>query len=139
MIVKIANSIIISPVRCPKDVGVSPKNRWGKSKISLQIVMPVNNNSIVNCEITTIRNVLLLKLNITLHLYSWPNVVNQPREVRTSAEFALCTPGMGANLWGVSPLYMNPVSVSIHTDTSTSQRQGHRREAVSVGSPSAEL
>jgi hypothetical protein len=24
---------------------------------------------------------------------------------------ALCTPGMGVNLWGVSPLYVNPVNV----------------------------
>ncbi|MFZ2396877.1 MAG: hypothetical protein WAW09_11395, partial [Smithella sp.] len=23
----------------------------------------------------------------------------------------LCTPGMGVNLWGVSPLYVNPVNV----------------------------
>jgi len=23
----------------------------------------------------------------------------------------LCTPGMGVNLWGESPLYMNPVNV----------------------------
>jgi len=48
----------------------------------------------------------------------------------------LCTPGMGVNLWGESPLYMNPVNgdtVSI----STSRRQGRRREAVSEGSRSA--
>jgi len=25
----------------------------------------------------------------------------------------LCTPGMGVNLWGVSPLYVNPVNVLI--------------------------
>jgi hypothetical protein len=24
---------------------------------------------------------------------------------------AWCTPGMGVNLWGASPLYMNPVNV----------------------------
>jgi len=24
---------------------------------------------------------------------------------------ALCTPGMGVNLWGASPLYVNPVNV----------------------------
>jgi len=23
----------------------------------------------------------------------------------------LCTPGMGVNLWGVSPLYVNPVNI----------------------------
>ena len=26
----------------------------------------------------------------------------------------VCTLGMGVSLWGVSPLYVNPVSVSIH-------------------------
>ena len=26
---------------------------------------------------------------------------------------SLCTPGMGVNLWGVSPLYVNPVNVLI--------------------------
>jgi hypothetical protein len=31
---------------------------------------------------------------------------------------ALCTPGMGVNLWGASPLYMNQVSENI---TGTSQ------------------
>jgi len=25
----------------------------------------------------------------------------------------LCTPGMGVNLWGESPLYMNPVNVNV--------------------------
>jgi len=30
---------------------------------------------------------------------------------RASAAFALCTPGMGVNLWGASPLYVNPVNV----------------------------
>jgi hypothetical protein len=25
----------------------------------------------------------------------------------------MCTPGMGANLWGESPLYVNPVKVSV--------------------------
>jgi len=28
-----------------------------------------------------------------------------------SAAKALCTPGMGVNLWGESPLYVNPVNV----------------------------
>ena len=32
--------------------------------------------------------------------------------VRSSA---LCTPGMGVNLWGESPLYVNPVNVSTLT------------------------
>jgi hypothetical protein len=27
---------------------------------------------------------------------------------------ALCTPGMGVNLWGESPLYVNPVSEQYH-------------------------
>jgi len=34
-----------------------------------------------------------------------------------------CTPGMGVNLWGESPLYMNPVNVK-NIDTSTSQGKG---------------
>jgi len=25
----------------------------------------------------------------------------------------MCTPGMGVNLWGVSPLYVNPVNVNV--------------------------
>jgi len=25
----------------------------------------------------------------------------------------MCTPGMGVNLWGESPLYMNPVNVNV--------------------------
>ncbi|MEN6433693.1 MAG: hypothetical protein ABFD06_12665, partial [Smithella sp.] len=28
-----------------------------------------------------------------------------------SAVLPLCTPGMGVNLWGASPLYVNPVNV----------------------------
>ena len=36
--------------------------------------------------------------------------------LKTAALFAvrltpLCTPGMGVNLWGESPLYVNPVNV----------------------------
>ena len=34
-----------------------------------------------------------------------------------------CTPGMGVNLWGESPLYMNPVPSSDDGDESTSRRQ----------------
>jgi hypothetical protein len=30
--------------------------------------------------------------------------------LRSTAK-ALCTPGMGVNLWGESPLYVNPVNV----------------------------
>ena len=50
----------------------------------------------------------------------------------------LCTPGMGVNLWGESPLYMNPVNV-IDIGTSTSRRQGRNREGPSKGSRSAKL
>ena len=48
----------------------------------------------------------------------------------------LCTPGMGVNLWGASPLYVNPVN-GLHIDTSTSRRQGRNREGPSGGSRSA--
>jgi hypothetical protein len=51
----------------------------------------------------------------------------------------LCTPGMGVNLWGESPLYMNPVPSFYDGSESTSQRQGHHREVVSEGSRSAKL
>ena len=55
-------------------------------------------------------------------------------------------PGMGVNLWGKSPLYMNPVNVK-YIDTSISQRQelapdlirGRNREEPSEGSRSAKL
>jgi len=50
----------------------------------------------------------------------------------------LCTPGMGVNLWGGSPLYMNPVNVK-NIDTNTSRRQGRNREGPSEGSRSAKL
>ena len=35
----------------------------------------------------------------------------------------LCTPGMGVNLWGESPLYMNPVPLFYDGNESTSRRQ----------------
>jgi hypothetical protein len=50
----------------------------------------------------------------------------------------LCTPGMGVNLWGESPLYVNPVN-GLNIDTSTSRRQGRNREGPSEGSRSAKL
>jgi hypothetical protein len=50
----------------------------------------------------------------------------------------LCTPGTGVNLWGESPLYLNPVNV-LDTDTNTSRRQGRNREGPSEGSRSANL
>ena len=40
------------------------------------------------------------------------------------------------NLWGASPLYVNPVN-GLHIDTSTSRRQGRNREGPSEGSRSA--
>jgi len=49
-----------------------------------------------------------------------------------------CTPGMGVNLWGVSPLYVNPANVK-YIGTSTSRRQGRNREGPSKGSRSAKL
>ena len=48
----------------------------------------------------------------------------------------LCTPGMGVILWGVSPLYVNPVYGN-NIDISISQKQGHHREVLSEGSWSA--
>ena len=48
-----------------------------------------------------------------------------------------CTPGMGVNLWGESPLYVNPASVLLDICTSTSRRQGRNREGPSGGSRSA--
>ena len=42
---------------------------------------------------------------------------------------ALCTPGMGVNLWGASPLYENlMVFIVMNTNKSTSRRQGRLRE-----------
>ena len=51
----------------------------------------------------------------------------------------LCTPGMGVNLWGASPLYGNPGTVARQCQPSTSRRQGRLREEGSEGSPSAKL
>jgi len=42
----------------------------------------------------------------------------------------LCTPGMGVNLWGESPLYMNRVPSFYDGSESTNRRQGHHREVV---------
>jgi len=50
----------------------------------------------------------------------------------------LGTPGTGVNLWGESPLYVNPVNVK-YIDTSTSRRQGRNREGPTKGSRSAKL
>jgi hypothetical protein len=50
-----------------------------------------------------------------------------------------CTPGMGVNLWGESPLYMNPIPSFDDGNESTSRRQGQCREALSEGSRSAKL
>ncbi len=50
----------------------------------------------------------------------------------------LCTPGMGVNLWGASPLYVNPVN-KVTVNTSISRKQGRNREEPSEGSWSAKL
>jgi hypothetical protein len=47
-----------------------------------------------------------------------------------------CTPGMGMNLWGASPLSEDLASTML-TIVKTSRRQGQHREVVSEGSPSA--
>jgi hypothetical protein len=53
---------------------------------------------------------------------------------------ALCTPGMGVNLWGGSPLYENrKVFMIMDTNKSTSRRQGRLREEGSEGSPMANV
>jgi hypothetical protein len=63
----------------------------------------------------------------------------QSDEERGASLFAvrwsyLCTPGMGVNLWGESPLYMNLVPSFYDGNESTSRRQGHHREVLSEGS-----
>ena len=50
----------------------------------------------------------------------------------------LCTPGMGVNLWGESPLYVSPVNMNF-VNTSISRKQGRNREGPSEGSWSAKL
>ena len=52
---------------------------------------------------------------------------------------ALCTPGMGVNLWGASPLYVESSTVGRWRQPSTSRRQGRLCEEGSEGSPSAKL
>ena len=52
----------------------------------------------------------------------------------------VCTPGMGVNLWGESPLYENlEVFIAMDTNKSTSRRQGRLREEGSEGSRSANV
>jgi hypothetical protein len=48
----------------------------------------------------------------------------------------LCTPGMGMNLWGASPLSEDSTSTML-TIVKTSRRQGQHREGLSEGSLSA--
>jgi len=57
------------------------------------------------------------------------------RGVRSSY---LCTPGMGVNLWGGSPLYVNSVNI-VTVNISISRKQGRSREGPSEGSWSAKL
>ena len=49
---------------------------------------------------------------------------------------ALCTPSMGMNLWGVSPLSEDS-TLTMLTSITTSRRQGQYREVMSEGSRSA--
>ena len=52
----------------------------------------------------------------------------------------LCTPGMGVNLWGESPLYKNLMMfIVMNVIKSTSRRQGRLREEGSEGSRSANV
>ena len=48
-----------------------------------------------------------------------------------------CTPSMGANLWGESPLWEYQLELILTTRITTSRRQGQAREGLSEGSPSA--
>ncbi len=41
---------------------------------------------------------------------------------------ALCTPGMGVNLWGESPLYVNPVNVKALTKVLAEGKGGTVRD-----------
>ncbi len=52
---------------------------------------------------------------------------------------SLCTPVMGVNLWGASPLYGESNTVARQRKPSTSRRQGRLREEGSGGSRSAKL
>ena len=52
---------------------------------------------------------------------------------RKSGSNCWCTPGMGVNLWGASPLYEN------HSSTSTSQWQGRKGDRPSEGSLAANV
>ncbi len=58
---------------------------------------------------------------------------------RLLGSMPLCTPYMGVNLRGESPLYMNPVPSSDDGNESTSRRQGRYREVLSEESRSAKL
>ncbi len=51
-----------------------------------------------------------------------------------------CTPGMGASLWGESPLYENlKVFITMDTTKSISRRQGRKGDRPSEGSQSANV
>jgi hypothetical protein len=50
-----------------------------------------------------------------------------------------CTPGMGVNLWGASPLYGESSTVVRQGKPSTSRRQGRLREEGAGGNRSANL
>jgi hypothetical protein len=54
----------------------------------------------------------LLQLYLSFELSGWPK--KQYRKAAALIPVRLsdwCTPGMGVILWGVSPLYMNPVAI----------------------------
>ncbi|MEN6375375.1 MAG: hypothetical protein ABFD75_11435 [Smithella sp.] len=51
----------------------------------------------------------------------------QPSGLR-SAVLILCTPGTGVNLWGVSPLYVNPVNVQTLTKVLAKGKGGTVRD-----------
>jgi hypothetical protein len=66
-----------------------------------------------------------------------PNAALQARVALNASSWKrLCTPGMGMNLWGASPLSEDIKSIML-TIVTTSRRQGQYREVLSEGSLSA--
>ena len=59
------------------------------------------------------------------------------RRFTASASNAMCTPSMGMNLWGESPLSEDSALTMLLTSITTSRRQGQSREGLSEGSRSA--
>ena len=78
------------------------------------------------------------KIRISIFIFFPPTGGRSPAGFWAGAS-SWCTPVMGVNLWGASPLYGNPVTVVRQGQPSTSRRQGRLREEGSGGSWSAKL